>query len=149
MRELDKLGIIVDVFGKNWDDEEYQYSSNIRLHDRVTSRECNYMAGDAKICLNFMPWFKEGATERVYNAMLNKAVCVSDKSSVLENIFTDGKDIVFFDLSNPLQMAYDVKFLLEHPEVAEHIANNGYKIAMEKCTWECRLLDIIGMHINQ
>lgn len=148
MRELDKLGVVVDVYGKNWEDDEYQYGPNIRLHSRVSSRECNYMAGNAKICLNFMPWFKDGTTERVFNAMLNKSVCVSDKSSVLETIFTDGENIVFYDLNNPLQMAYDVKFLLEHPDVAKYIANNGYNIASHKCTWENRLKDIILMHQN-
>ncbi len=148
MRELDKLGITVDVYGKNWEDDEYQYGPNIRLHSRVTSRECNYMAGNAKICLNFMPWFKEGTTERVYNAMLSKAVCVSDKSSVLEDIFTDGENIVFFDLNNPLQMAYDVKFLLDHPDVSKFIAENGYKVASQRCTWGNRLKDIVYMHQN-
>lgn len=146
IRELDKLGINVEIYGDNWEAKDYSFGANINIHRRVSSKECNDLAGNAKICLNFMPWFKHGTSERVFNSMLNQSVCVSDTSVYLEGQFTDGENIVFFDLNNPLQMAYDVKFLLDNPEVARRIAQNGYNVAKEQCTWKQRLKEILQIH---
>lgn len=148
MQELDKLGINVEIYGDNWEDRNHKYGPNIKIHNRITSKDCNLLSGEAKICLNFMPWFKDGTSERVYNAMLNKSVCVSDRSIYLEEKFEDGENIVFFDLNNPAQMAMDVKFLLENPQVAKFIATNGYNKAKNQDEWENRLTEIISIHQN-
>lgn len=45
-----------------------------------------------------MPWFKQGAHDRVFNSMLNGAVCVTDTSGYLKDNFIDGENIIFIIL---------------------------------------------------
>ena len=50
----------------------------------------------------------------------------------------DGKNIVYFDMHNPEQMALDVQYLLDHIDVAQKIADEGYKTAMKYDSWDVR-----------
>lgn len=68
--------------------------------------------------------------------------------------YVDGKDIVFFDLNNPEQMAADVSWLLGHPAEATIIAQNGQNKAKERDSWEVRykyicdlISDVLGCDI--
>ena len=142
MRALNEAGVHVEIYGNGWEDPDYTYGDNIVIHDRVSSEECNRLTCDAKVALNFMPWFKDGSSERVFNNMLGGAVCLSDRSRYLTENYTDGKDIVFFDLDNPAQMAMDVCWLLDHPEEAARIAEAGYEKAKTWDTWESRFKSI-------
>ena len=53
---------------------------------------------ESKITLKILPWLKYDAHERIYNATLNGAVCVSDASEYLMEHFENGKNIVFYEL---------------------------------------------------
>ena len=74
--------------------------------------------------------------------MLNGALCVTDESEVLKERYTDGENIIFFDLRNPQQMAADVKWLLEHPQTLDDIARRGYLTASQYDTWDHRYKEI-------
>ncbi len=136
MKALSDAGVHVDVFGtESWLDEDYPYSDNIVLHGRIPVNEMMDEIGNAKISLCFIPWFKKGCSEKNFDSMLNAAVCVTDRSDYLNEHYMDGKNIVYFDLNNPRQMANDVKWLLDHPDEAEKIARNGYNTAKKYDTW--------------
>lgn len=138
MQALDKHGIRVDIWGTGWEDDSYQYSDNIRIHSRVTPQELLHYTGDAKVSLVYMGWQKRGCSEKTFDSMLNGCVCVNDPSSYLLEHYVDGKNIVYFDMHNPEQMALDVKYLLEHLNTAQKIADEGYKTAMKYDSWDVR-----------
>ncbi len=140
---LDKLGISVDIWGDGWNDQEYKFSDNIKIHERVSPDKIMKMVGNAKISLCFIPWFKRGCSEKNFDSMLNGAVCVTDKSEYLLQHYVDGYNIVYFDLNNLEQMAFDIKYLLEHLDVAETIAQRGYETAARYDTWEKRFDKIL------
>lgn len=75
--------------------------------------------------------------------MLNGAVCVSDTSTYLEENYLDGIDIMLFDLDHIEKAAQDIKWLLDNPEDAEIIAQNGYRHAMENDSTDARILQIV------
>lgn len=141
--ELDRAGICVELYGKNWDMEESRFSDNIHIHSWITSDECNQAVGRAKIALNCMPWYKEGCSERVFNNMLNGAVCVTDTSTYLTGRFNHGKELIFYNLDSLNEMAKVVKYLLDNTKVAEQIADRGRKAAIENDTWTKRLEKIL------
>ena len=143
MAALDKLGISVDIWGDGWNDQEYKFSDNIKIHERVSPDEIMKIVGNAKISLCFIPWFKRGCSEKNFDSMLNGAVCVTDKSEYLLQNYVDGYNIVYFDLNNLEQMAFDIKYLLEHLDVAETIAQRGYETATRYDTWEKRFDKIL------
>ncbi len=143
MKALDEAGIRVDVYGLDWEDDNYSFSENITLHGRVSPEEVLEKLCDSKISVCFMPWFKKGCSEKNLDSMLNGAVCVTDRSSYLEKYYRDGDNIVFFDLNNLAQMSSDVKWLLENPESAEKIAQKGYETARLNDTWSARFDKLI------
>ena len=138
MRALSEAGVKVEVYGYDWLADDYEFGDNIKIHSFIPSKDCNLLAGQAKICLNFMPWFKDGSSERVFNSMLNGAVSISDRSTYLTEHYTDGKDIVYYDLKNPEQMVMDIQWLLAHPTESKKIAEAGYDMARSHDSWECR-----------
>ncbi len=145
MRMLDEAKINVEVYGSGWEAEDYTYGSTICFHPWTTSEECNALAGQAKLNLNFLPWFKDGCSERVFNNMLGGAVCLSDGSPYLKERFKDGEHLIFFNLDNLPQLVADISWLLAHPEEASHIAETGRRIAGDKDTWGCRFRRICEM----
>jgi hypothetical protein len=144
---LDKAGIHVEIYGNHdrWYDEEEPFSDNIVVHERVPVRELLKILGDSKISLCFSPWFKKGCSEKPLDSLINRALCVSDESEYVKEKYTDGENIIFFDLNNPAQMAQDVKWLLEHPTVMDAIADKGYETALLYDKWDIRYDQICGI----
>ena len=90
-----------------------------------------------------MPWFKDGAHDRVYNSMTNGAVCVSDPSTYLSETLIDGSDLVFYSLNEIEALPDTIRDLLSNPEKAKTIAAHGYQTVMEKNTWKQRAETLI------
>lgn len=147
MKALDEAGVHVHIYGKGWEDDDYRFSGNIELHGRIKRDELMDIIGQSKISLCFIPWFKKGCSEKNFDSMLNGALCVTDRSEYLEENYTDGYNIIYFDLNNPAQMAADIKWLLDNQEQAEIISKRGYYTAGKHDTWNCRfdkLIKILG-----
>lgn len=140
-------GIKVHTFGAGWDRLDCNHPENIIPAGSVDSQECLDMISQAKISINVMPWFKDGAHDRIFNTMLNGAVCVTDTSKYLLEQFKDGEQVLFYDLSDIDSMCQRVKELLSDCDAMQTIADAGYKACIGKHTWAERtlaLLDIIG-----
>lgn len=136
MTHLAKSGFSMEIYGDNWD--FLSVYNNVHIHPRVTSEECIRLMTDAKICLNFMPWFKDGSHERIYNAMLNGAVCVTDPSIFLEETHQDLDTIAYFHLNDLREAAYKIDMLLSRPDLWEDISHRARTVSQRE-TWQCRL----------
>ncbi len=136
-------GIKVHTFGAGWDMLECRHPENIITAGNVSSQECLDMISRSKISVNVMPWFKQGAHDRVFNSMLNGAVCVTDTSGYLKDNFIDGENIIFYNLENIDAAADKIKRLLTNHDELEHIAENAYKICAENHKWEMRTNKVI------
>lgn len=132
-------GLKVQVFGSGWNLLDCEHPENIINGDSVDSKTCLEKISQAKISLNVMPWFKDGAHDRIFNSMLNGSISLSDGSIYLEKELQDGKDIVFYSLSEIETLPEKVKYLLENTDYAKKIAEEGYKTALNH-TWEKRAL---------
>ena len=148
MKRISESGISVDIYGNNWEIPDYFYHENVHFHKSVASKEINQITGNAKISLNSMPLFKDGAHDRIFTAMLSGAVSVTDPSKYLIDRFENARDIIFYDLTNMDVMVDNIKFLLEHPKIAAEIADSGRKKAEQNDTWDCRFLDLLEIINN-
>lgn len=144
IKALDEAGVHVVVYGDGWYDRDYRFSDNITINSRIHVDTMMTMINRAKISLCYIPWFKKGCSEKNFDSMLNGAVCVSDRSEYLERNYTDGYNIVYFDLNNPAQMAADVKWLLENRTEAKRIAERGCDTAGKFDTWENRFDNVVS-----
>lgn len=135
---LASAGIHVEIYSsRGWKEVEEKYPHYIHVHEVVEPEECIKLMCNSKITLNILPWFKYGAHERIYNAMLNGSVCVSDTSEYLETNFDNGKNIVLYKLDQLDGLVQNVQMLLSSPEYAKHIIENQKK-AVANSTWKDR-----------
>ena len=149
IRALVDSGLKVHTYGEGYNYIQCEHPENIIQHGSANSQQCLDKISQAKISLNVMPWFKDGAHDRVFNSCLNGAVSLTDPSAYMKELFTDGEDILFYDL-NMLRdyeiSGYDtdivrpmterLKSILTDDDKLQKIADNGYKVCVDnKCNW--------------
>lgn len=131
-------GYRVYCFGAGWDQLKCRHPENIINGSVLDSLGCLQQISRSKISLNVMPWFKDGAHDRVFNSMLNGAVCLSDGSKYMDEILRDGKDYIRYDLAKLGELPEKVTELLGNRGKWESIAESGYIRAAKKHTWADR-----------
>lgn len=141
IRTLLEAGLQIHVFGIGWEKFHSDYKYNLIIHEGGTYAARKALA-DAKISLNIMPWFKDAFQERIASAMLSKAVAVTDESKYILNNFENDKEMIIFSLKSLDLLAVRIKHLLEYPQAASEIAENGYK-KVQNHTWYHRVYDMM------
>lgn len=138
IKTLVESGFKVHVFGDGWDKLACNNKENLILGGSIDSLTCIKHMRNAKISLNIMPWFKDGAHDRILNTMLSKAVCLTDSSIYLNEQFTNGKELEMYSLDKISEIPMITNNLLEHSDLAEEIAERGFVKAKKYHTWEHR-----------
>lgn len=147
VQELVDAGIKVHVFGDGWELLECKHPENLMIMNNLNSEGCLKKLCQTKLSLNVMPWFKDGAHDRIFNTMLNGAVCLTDSSVYLDEILHDGTDCSIYSLSAMERLPEIAKGLLEDQNRMQRIADNGYEMAQAGHTWAHRaktLHELIG-----
>lgn len=139
VKTIADAGFKIYCFGKGWDKLECKHPENIQKGDLLDSLGCLQQISRAKISLNVMPWFKDGAHDRVFNSMLNGAVCLSDGSRYLDECLKDGEDYVKYDLADLAELPGKIRRILSHPEEWEKMQKKAYALAEKKHTWANRV----------
>ncbi|MCM1145651.1 MAG: glycosyltransferase [Clostridium sp.] len=144
IRRLVEAGITVTVYGEGWQNTDFYDDPHFICHPgSVPFEDGLALMEDSKIVLNQMSWFKDGATERIFNAMLQGAVSLTDDSIYLREALTDGKDVVFYSLKGLDGLSAIVVDLLQNPDKMQYIADNGYQTARAGHTWEHRAAQLL------
>lgn len=143
VRTLAEQGVRVDVFGAGWEMLSCGKPENIIRHGgQVTSAVCVEAVRNARLSLNLMPWFKDGAHDRIFTAMLQRTVCVTDDSRYLRGEFADGEGLVYFSLKERERLPERVKTLLHDAAELEGIAEKGFRKARAGHTWRERAAEL-------
>ncbi len=135
VKTLADNGIKVYCFGSAWDQLPCQHPENIVNGKVLDSLGCLQQISRSKVSLNVMPWFKDGAHDRIFNSMLNGAVSISDGSRYLSKALKDGEDYLQYDLANLQELPEKVKDILSHREKWEFVRQHGYETARKHHTW--------------
>ena len=139
VRTLVNAGIPVHVVGKGWEElEDVRHPECLKLHPQTDSVTCLEMLADAKVSLNVMPWFKDGAHDRVFNSILNGAVCLTDPSCYLEEELHEGEGVCYVALQDMDALPEKVKDLLQNDSGRNEIVRRGRAIVEQKHTWAQR-----------
>jgi hypothetical protein len=144
VRALVEAGIAVDVYGKGWEALSCSHKENLRLHPQTDSITCLKEIGRAKISVNVMPWFKDGAHDRVFNSILNGAVSVSDGSRYLCEELKEGEGVCYYELTDLKKMVQKVKDLLQDEKQMQDIVSKGKEKVLDMHTWEQRAKTLAG-----
>jgi len=140
LKQIVDGGITVHVYGSGWEQSGLSQHPNFILHDPVSFREGLTLMSQTKILLNHMAWFKCGSSERIFNAMSQGALCLTDSSIYLDRILTDNKNCALYSLNdvNTTLIADRIRTLLSSEETSKTIAQNGYVTSQEH-TWHSHI----------
>ncbi|MBO4395629.1 MAG: glycosyltransferase family 1 protein [Eubacterium sp.] len=138
VRTLVDAGIPVHVYGAGWELLRVKNPDCLITHPNINSKECLERISEADISLNVMPWFKRGAHDRVFNSMLNGAVCVTDPSDFLLKEFNDGEDIFFYKLDELDNLPDIITRIQNDKDQMEKIRRAAYKKCLAHHTWSHR-----------
>ena len=139
LRALAEAGITVSVYGMGWDQTDLFGHPHFDCHPAfISCKDGLALMEDSKIVLNQLSWFKNGCCERIFNAMLQGSVCLTDDSIYLREQFTDRENIVFYSLTALEKLPELVSGLLQDPARMQHIADCGYSEALAHHTWAHR-----------
>ncbi len=138
VKTLVDAGIRVHVFGDKWNELSCERPENLINGDSLFSEECLEKIRDSRISLNVLPWFKLGAHDRIYNTMLNGAVCLTDTNPYLDGILRDGENCRLFSLTRKEELPDIVRSLLADPARMEQITEAGLKTGLQN-TWARRM----------
>lgn len=138
VKTLADNGIHVHCVGHGWDKLACTHPGCLTYEPNTSSLDCLKRMADARISLNVMPWFKDGAHDRVFNAMANGSICFTDHSIYLDEILSDGENALFYGLEGLELLPEKIKTLLNMPSRQEEIAANGFELAIKSHTWHSR-----------
>lgn len=138
VRTLVEAGIPVDVIGKGWEELECGGKENLRIQPQTDSETCLKELGKAKLSVNVMPWFKDGAHDRVFNSILNGAFCLSDTSKYLCGELQEGEGVSYYDLQHLEELPEKVTELLQKNTQLQEFIAKGEKKVLQKHTWKQR-----------
>lgn len=138
VKVLAEAGIKVNVFGGGWDKLSCQNPENMIIGGSLDSVGCLKKLCQSKISLNVMPWFRDGAHDRIFNSMLNGSLCLTDSSVYLDAILHDKTDCRIYSTAHLEELPDMVYGLLANPPRLQEIIDNGYRLAKAEHTWEHR-----------
>lgn len=125
----------IHVFGHGWEKLACRHKENLIIGGPLDSDTCLQEISKAKISLNVMPWFKDGAHDRIYNSMLNGAVCLTDPSKYLLEHLTNEKDVIYYSLGQLDRLPVMISNLLGNEKHLLQIQEHAYRTAKEAHTW--------------
>ncbi len=136
-------GIDVEVYGNGWTDEKLLSNPHFKFGGLISQDECIKKMHNSKFILNSMPWFKDGTHDRIYNAMLAKGLCVTDKSKYLCEEFTDGEDIILYDLNHMDLIPDIIRYYEANSSLVPTILEKAYDKCVLKHSWFNRAVSIL------
>lgn len=138
VQELVDSGLKVNVFGSGWDKLPCKKPENLVIGNSLDSEGCLKKLCQSKISLNVMPWFRDGAHDRIFNSMLNGSLCLTDSSGYLDEILQDGVDSKVYSMEYLEELPDIVYGLLANPPKLQEMIDNGYQMAAQAHRWEHR-----------
>lgn len=127
------------VCGNGWRKSPLAEFSHVRIIDDTSFYDTFSLFRQSKITLNLLPEFKNGSHDRVYSAMLNHSLCLTDKSPYLEKEFQDGREICFYNMQDLEGVSQRIWELLSCEELLVDITEKGYVRAKERHCWRDRV----------
>ena len=143
VRTLLDAEVSVEAVGDGWEKLESKHPELLKIHPQTDTRTCLELMQQAKISLNVMPEFKDGAHDRIFSSILNGAVSVSDDSRYLRECLPEGVGICYYDRNHLEELPEIVKHLLAVPKEREEIVLKGKAEVEKKHTWRQRAEQLI------
>ncbi len=142
-----KAGVPFTVVGHGWETVKELERKHITLREGVGFAASVQIMADAKMLLNTTPGFCGGLHDRVYSAMLNRTLCLTEGSRFARQKLTDGKDAVFYQVGDWDALTEKIVRIHENPAYAERIAECAFQKSVSADTWQKRAEEVLQFSI--
>jgi hypothetical protein len=143
IKELAGTGPEIHLYGDDWN------IPGAKAHSKLPYDKIRDVYRSSWLSLNVMTWHKAGFTERIVEPQLQGSLVVTDSTEYLKETYTDGEDIILYDLSKESisELGSRLKAVLSDKDRLLHMAWNGYRKAMKYHTWDARVEQFLKMTV--
>lgn len=127
------------LIGHGWKEVKGLDKKHVQIYNGIGFAASIQMIADAKILLNSTPLFHGGLHDRVYSALMNHTVCLTENSRFARQRFSDGEEIVFYETDSLSMLPDKIISLSENPQKAIEIAEYGFESVKKNDTWTKRI----------
>ncbi len=139
IQTLCDAGFPVTVVGKGWEKLPLKKKENLTIRPRTDSAGCLAALQEAKLSLNVLPWFKDGAHDRVWNSILNGAVSLTDESIYLKEALPEQTGVRYFSLKTmETELPALAESLLSDSALCGEMLSRGIPVVSQQHTWKQR-----------
>lgn len=117
--------------------------SNVVVHPSVPFWDSLHLLKQSKICLNSMPFFKNGSHERVLTGLACGSVPITTDNVYFREFFAEGRDLYYYPMKDKQNVNGIVNELLNNEAKRAEIADKGRQIVMENYTWDVRVEELL------
>ncbi len=159
-RALDRLELIraldnvdIHVFGgTGWQDDEEEAgswegllkgSSHVTVHPAVSFPEAIEILRASRVCLNSMPFFKQGTHERVFLGLACGCLSVTSANSYWDVHFDEGDGVMQYLHGQWAPLKQWVKHLIDHEDERVKLIERGRKLTLLEHTWDVRAREML------
>ena len=155
MRGKDRFELIrsikdveVHVFGGTcWREEQpvqgwsqnLAHYPNVVVHPAVTFEESLEILKQSKICLNSMPFFKNGTHERIFTGLSCGALPITTDNLWIRDNFIEGEEILLYQSGHWDEVNDKVHRYLSDEIKRKEIVQRGREKVMREHTWDVRV----------
>ena len=145
LMQLARQNVPLTLCGNGWRKSPLSDFTQIRIIDDISFWETFALFRKTKISLNLLPEFKCGAHDRIYSAMLNHSLCLTDATPLLKQQFENGKELLFYDFKDRNSLSEQIFQLLTSPNRLAELSQNGYFKAKKDHSWQARAVRLLDL----
>lgn len=143
LKELADNGINLTIYGNNWENSDLYIHDNIRFNKSVNYWQSQDLIKLAKITLNIQSLLVDGSHERVYAAMANDSISLSNTTNYLSEEFLDNKEILLYNSESLSDIIPRLNDLIIDEGAREEITSRAKQKIINTHTYQHRAKTII------
>lgn len=136
--QIAKAGLPLTLCGNGWRKSPFAAFPQVQIIDDIAFQDTFSLFRLSKITVNLLPEFKNGSHDRIYSAILNHSLCMTDATPYLTRRFADGEGVCYYDIQDLDALTHRIADLLASPAQLSQIAQSGYSLAKKMHSWQAR-----------
>lgn len=124
----------VHVYGNNWEKSDFIQLNNFHIIEGAKNmKKGNEYMANSKIVLNIMPWSRMGMHERILNALMAGAICVTNTNAIIQKKFGTTNGVIGFGVNDDEKLiGSSIKKILLEVDRSSKYAENGKRMVSDK-----------------
>lgn len=128
--------------------------ANVTIHPAVPFVETLEILKKSKIALNSMPFFKDGAHDRIFTGLACGALSFTSSSKYIDEVFVNGQELLTYQPPNWSAVNGHIEEILNSEPMRKKIVDQGRAKVMKSHTWDNRAEDLLKsvetmLHLRQ